>query len=132
MQSCIFLCSSSCRTVTYFNTGLRFLNKCVARTHTDTHSDFLRFLWFLSGPLGHSLHIHGLLTYHIATSSGFLSSCSTIMSWIIIYCHSYLSNICYCSHYCLKKTACISCFCRQGLIARRRTQCRSMYNCLLN
>lgn len=27
MQSCIFVCSSSCRTVTYFNTGLRFLNR---------------------------------------------------------------------------------------------------------
>lgn len=76
--------------------------------HTQTHSDFLRFfLWFLSDPFRHSLHIHGLLTHHSTTSSGFLSSFPTI-TWGIIYWYSYLSSICYCSHYCLNITACIN------------------------
>lgn len=133
MQSCIFVCCSSCRTVTYFNTGLRFLTGSAASTHnTDTLFDFLRFLLWMSEPFGHSLHISGLLTDHITTPSGSLSSCSTIISLITVYCHSYLSNICYCSHYCLKITACINCFCQQLLIARWRTQCRFMYNCLLD
>lgn len=127
MQSCIFVCRSSCRTVTYFNTGLRFLNRqCCQHTHTDTLSDFLRFLLWTSEPFGHSLHIPGLLTDHIATPSGFLSSCSTIVSLILVYCPIY--QICYCSHYCLKITACMNCFCQQLIIARWRTQCRSMYN----
>lgn len=41
---------------------------------------------------------------------------SLILSLITVYCHSCLSTICYCSHYCLTKTACMNCCCQLHLM----------------
>lgn len=49
MQS-IFVSSCFCRTVTYLTLVYYFLTDSAASTHTDTFSDFLRFLVLMSDP----------------------------------------------------------------------------------
>lgn len=100
----------------------------LAHTHRHTLSQVLGiFVQTFWAQFAHPLATH--LQHH--NTFRFSSSCSMIISLIILYCHFYLSNICYCSHYCLRITACIDWFCQQLLIAKWRTQCRFMFVCLI-
>lgn len=100
MQNCIFVCCSFCRTETFLTLVYLHLTGSAISTCRHTHKlvlqlsqVFILLLFRTFQPLGHSLHIPGLLNDHVTTSSGFLLSCLTMVPWIIVISHFYLCNL---------------------------------------